>query len=182
MKRPDRRIQRTRDALGTALIDLIKEEGYARVTIKDITERANIAYATFFRHFESKEALLLYCMTEIIRELEGTTVTESASDLRMEGQSIFEHVQANHKLYSSLLNIEASRNVLNQLKQIIIENVQSNLLTSSDNQAWIPDDIRANHIAASVLELIAWWLEHNMPYDIEQMAKIYEHVIIKSRL
>ena len=28
------------------------------VTIRDITERADVAYATFFRHYEDKDALL----------------------------------------------------------------------------------------------------------------------------
>jgi AcrR family transcriptional regulator len=46
----DRRVKRTQSALAKALIALTLEKGYDAVTIRDITERADIGYATFFRH------------------------------------------------------------------------------------------------------------------------------------
>ena len=41
MEKVDRRIQRTQDLLGDALVSLIVEKGYDEVTIRDVTERAN---------------------------------------------------------------------------------------------------------------------------------------------
>jgi hypothetical protein len=82
----------------------------------------------------------------------------------------------------SLLTVEASRTIWNQLKRVIIDNVKDHIQPVSDKQPMVPDEIRQNHMAASVLELIAWWLEHDMPYDIDRMAAIYEQVIIKTRL
>ena len=40
------------------MIALILEKGYESVTIRDITERADIGYATFFRHYHAKDDLL----------------------------------------------------------------------------------------------------------------------------
>ena len=54
----DRRVKRTQRLLAEALISLTLEKGYDAVSIRDITERADVAYATFFRHHEDKEALL----------------------------------------------------------------------------------------------------------------------------
>ena len=59
----DKRIKRTRRILGEAFIDLLQKENFYTITIRDITEKADVAYSTFFRNFESKEELLLvYCL------------------------------------------------------------------------------------------------------------------------
>src|ERR1700736_7024870 len=54
----DRRVKRTQNLLVKALIALSLEKGYEAVTIRDITERADIGYATFFRHYRDKDELL----------------------------------------------------------------------------------------------------------------------------
>ncbi len=58
MESQDRRIKRTQQLLAKALIALTLEKGYEVVTIRDITEWADVGYATFFRHYYSKDALL----------------------------------------------------------------------------------------------------------------------------
>src|SRR5689334_4808121 len=59
MARSDRRIVRTRNLLAQALVALTLEKNYDAVTIREITDRAEIGYATFFRHYPDKDALLL---------------------------------------------------------------------------------------------------------------------------
>ncbi len=58
MEKVDRRIKRTQKLLQEALISLTLEKGYDEVTIREITDRADVGYTTFFRHYPDKEALL----------------------------------------------------------------------------------------------------------------------------
>ena len=64
----DRRIQRTRQFLRTALLELIKEKGYDAISIEEITERANVGRATFYLHYKDKEDLLLEEFREMANE------------------------------------------------------------------------------------------------------------------
>jgi AcrR family transcriptional regulator len=48
----------TRDRLAQAAFDLFNERGYEQTTIDDITERAGLGRATFFRHYRSKEDVI----------------------------------------------------------------------------------------------------------------------------
>lgn len=57
--RRNRKRRSTRTALAAAALDLFEEKGFVATTIEDITERADVARRTFFRHFPSKEAALL---------------------------------------------------------------------------------------------------------------------------
>jgi AcrR family transcriptional regulator len=59
VKVEDRRIQRTRALLLSALLDLIVERGYEELTVQDIVDRANVGRSTFYKHFLDKHELLL---------------------------------------------------------------------------------------------------------------------------
>lgn len=69
MEIQDRRVRRTQHLLAKALIDLTLEKGYETVTIRDITERADIGYATFFRHYHDKDELLKDVLEVVLTEL-----------------------------------------------------------------------------------------------------------------
>lgn len=57
--RRDRKKQATRQALRDAALRLFLEKGYEDTTIADIAEEADTSDRTFYRHFASKEDLLL---------------------------------------------------------------------------------------------------------------------------
>jgi AcrR family transcriptional regulator len=56
--RRDRKKNETRQALRDAAHRLFAERGFARTTIDDITEAANVSRRTFFRYYDSKDDLL----------------------------------------------------------------------------------------------------------------------------
>jgi AcrR family transcriptional regulator len=57
----DKRVQRTRELLEKALIELINEQGYDAVTVQDIVNRANLGRTTFYLHYQSKDELFMSC-------------------------------------------------------------------------------------------------------------------------
>src|SRR6266700_1230476 len=57
-KSEDRRIQRTRQLLRQASIDVMQEKGFKATSIQEIAERANVSRGTFYAHFVDKYALL----------------------------------------------------------------------------------------------------------------------------
>lgn len=54
----DLRIQRTQKSIKQAFFDLIEEEGFDHISVKDITARAMISRNTFYLHYSDKFDLL----------------------------------------------------------------------------------------------------------------------------
>ncbi|MFC9893341.1 TetR/AcrR family transcriptional regulator [Nocardia sp. NPDC127579] len=63
----DRRVRRTRQQLHQALVELMIERGYDRITVRDILERADVGRSTFYAHFRDKDDLLVVSSTEFLR-------------------------------------------------------------------------------------------------------------------
>ena len=65
----DRRIQRTRQLLRQASIDVMQEKGFKAMSIQEIAERANVSRGTFYAHFVDKYALLESLLREEFQNL-----------------------------------------------------------------------------------------------------------------
>lgn len=51
--------ERTRERLQSCALELFTERGYDATTVEDVAAAAGVSHMTFFRHFRTKEAVLL---------------------------------------------------------------------------------------------------------------------------
>src|SRR5664279_2433284 len=111
----DRRIERTRQLLSKALMDLIVERGYESITIQDITDRANVSRTTFYLHFKDKDELLFASMEKIYdglvsghKGLMPIDVTEADFESVTCNANDFEHVAEFADFYRAMLSKQGS--------------------------------------------------------------------------
>jgi AcrR family transcriptional regulator len=185
MDKIDPRIKRTRKLLGDALIALILEKGYAAITLKDITERADVAYITFFRHYRDKDELLAQRLQDTLSDLRAriAAAAREAQDqpaAQIEGHVIFEHVRANADLYRILLSGQGPPAVRQRTQELIASIFRETCEPLRHQDRLIPGEVAAQHIAAALLALIDWWVAREMPYTSERMAQIYQRLILEA--
>jgi AcrR family transcriptional regulator len=178
MEKIDRRVQRTHKLLADALVVLAQEHGYDSVTIRDITEYADISYSTFFRHYPDKDALLLDLIQNTVAELRSVIGEDEPAQIS--GTILFKHVAENQALYRTLLGGLNSSGIVQGIQNVIISEVLPSIDLDAD--AIVPREIMANHVATSVLALVKWWLDHDMPYSPDRMGEIYAALIIRPML
>ncbi|GAC1353948.1 MAG: TetR/AcrR family transcriptional regulator [Herpetosiphon sp.] len=173
----DRRIKRTQRALAEALIALTLQNGYEAVTIRDITERADVGYATFFRHYQDKDALLGDVSDVVVDELVQLLKLEtSATDPAAMGTLIFQYVRDHSAICRVLLGSRGAAAVVERVTVASTDNIlrlHKPMLGSS-----VPPEVAANHLVGASLTLIRWWLDHGMPYSPERMGAIYGDLIM----
>ncbi len=188
MEKQDRRVKRTQNLLAKALIELTLEKGYETVTIREITERADVGYATFFRHYPDKATLLQDTVEVLIEELrtllEIHAEQSTGGERTQDGTLIFRYVQEHSELCRVLLSSQGPAALLKPVRQTSMQQIMTRQAAhtpaaapSSRPEQVIPVEILANHLAAASLALIQWWLEQGMPYSPERMGQIYSALI-----
>ena len=181
----DPRVKRTRRLLRDALVSLILEKDYASISIKEVTERAEVAYITFYRHFpQGLDQLLMEVLDEGLAELMGHIETlakqSETSALEMEGMLIFKYIEKKADLFRILLKSQSVTRVRRKVVRNIATIFQKSCLPLAKSGSPLTIALTSNHIATSLLALIEWWLENNMKPAPEEMGKVYKSLIIDS--
>jgi len=71
----DPRVKRTRNLILRAFEQLLAEKGFESISVQDVTDKAEINRATFYKHFVDKYALLNFSVHQMFRmELEKRTL------------------------------------------------------------------------------------------------------------
>lgn len=65
----DRRQKKTREAIFRAFTELLKHEAYAKISVQEIIDLADIGRTTFYAHFETKDDLLRSLCSEIFEHV-----------------------------------------------------------------------------------------------------------------
>jgi AcrR family transcriptional regulator len=176
MQTQDRRVKRTQKLLAEALIELTLEKGYEAVTIRDITQRADVAYTTFFRHYHDKDALLHDVLDVVLEDLVALLQPHMPSDDPAEvGGLLFRYVRDHSEVTRVLLDTHGSRALIQRMVAKGSQRVLKEHQPRSDSP--VPAEVAANHLVASSIALLQWWLEHDMPYSPERMGVIYRDLI-----
>ncbi len=169
------RMRRTQKLLREALIELIEERDFNALTIGEITERAMVSRAAFYRNYQDK-----YDLVEQIFEEAMSALLNAVGDLGREHPSeiwvtFFEHIAEYERLYRALLGRSGSpwfvRKMRAALSGLVKErghlphgpDASTRVHTFSDE--FIPD-----LVSTMFVEAITWWLEQGRPYTPREIA------------
>jgi len=187
MMQEDRRIRRTRKLLNEALVDLITEKAYGEITVQDITEKADIGHRTFYRHYASKDELLVEVMKDTLSGFQDLLVlptstlipSDELGDIpRNNGRRLFEYVEKNEALFRVLFQ---EGPVIYQPMLDLARRYTTNLLhgIKDEHDSPIPYHILANHLTTSTLELMKLWLEDGKPRSADVMGGYLVQMVFK---
>src|SRR5215471_5256253 len=102
------RVRRTQKLLREALIELIEEQGFEALTIGELTERAMVSRAAFYRNYQDKydlvEQIFEEAMSALLRAV-GELGREHPTEIWVQ---FFEHIAQYDRLYRALLGSKGS--------------------------------------------------------------------------
>ena len=172
---PDTRMARSRQALRTALLELLAEKPFDQIAITEITIRAKIGYATFFRHYESKEELLNeLAANEIERLFELAIPMFLQSESIKSGRALCAYVFEHRILWRALLTGGAAA----ILRGEFVRQAQSWARKNQKMKVTVPVDLATLVCSSATIDVLAWWLGQRKPLPIDEIAEIINARII----
>jgi AcrR family transcriptional regulator len=171
----DRRVRRTRRSLTDALVGLILERGYDRVTVQDVLDRADVGRSTFYAHFRDKEALLLSCFDGLRDDLRGQLDPGPAGGLP--AQVLFEHAHRNRRVYRALCGRRGGAVVHGHLHALVSATLLAQFAPPrAAATPPTPPDVVAEFCTSALLGLLFWWVDAGFPHPPAEMAAAYDRM------
>ncbi|WP_327114796.1 TetR/AcrR family transcriptional regulator [Nocardia sp. NBC_01730] len=162
------RVRRTRTLLREALVELIEEHGFDRVTVGQIAERAMVSRAAFYRNYRDKYQLVEQIFDEAAAALTDSSGGNSEFDRLRRLETFFDDVARYDRVYRALLGRKGS--------QWFAARIQDTVTSMTIEHLPLPspvDDLVATLLGGMFLQTVTWWLTNNRPVPSRDMAADY---------
>lgn len=181
LTRRQRHREKTRLQLQNALVELILEKGYDAISIQNITDRADLARATFYLHAKDKEELLWSLIADLIHNTEREVTQQYIGNIPPQAEyygyrNIFVHIEKHREIYRAILGSQGSSHISHRVHEYMAAETVKDIKQAGIYADFsVAPEIAAQIIIGSVLSLAIWWLETPNPYSPEQIAAmLYE--------
>ncbi|GGP12186.1 TetR/AcrR family transcriptional regulator [Oceanobacillus neutriphilus] len=165
----DRRIMKSQKAIRRAFIDILYEDGFESVTIKDITERADLSRKTFYLHYIDKYDLLDKIVEEHLEEL-GEICDQKKDKGLIEGTIIwFGYFEDRKLFFTSLFQGTSTVSFRNKLLHFIMEEVDKKLEASALSNN-IDRKIILKFLGTAVMGVLESYVLEEIEGDMETIA------------
>jgi AcrR family transcriptional regulator len=159
----DRRIRRTRDALGDALIALMQEKPFETITVQQVLDRARVGRSTFYAHYRDKNDLFLSDLEDFLEMMSTLLLRRREVSNRVAPvRELFAHVAEMRKLQAALIAADKQRDFLEMGQEYFARAIDQRLGELPTSRAIAPQQrtAMAHGFAGALLSLMSWWTDH----------------------
>jgi AcrR family transcriptional regulator len=183
----DRRVQRTRQLLREALTAVVLQKGYEATTVQDILDHANLGRSTFYSHYRDKDELLVSGFEHLRQIFEEHDARMPAGDperpARMYPPTLlfFKHASEHHKLYKAILQSKRGAEIVENYLYKMTSNLAGRHikhLIPKGKKTPVPQKLIVHFLVSSLLSILTWWINHDLPYSPEEVYDMYHRLTI----
>jgi AcrR family transcriptional regulator len=175
----DRRIRRTRDRLGDALMKLALEKPFDTITVQNVLDRAGVSRSTFYVHYNDKDDLFLSDLDEFFEGM-ATMLSRraDASDRVAPVRELFTHIANASRFHKAVVASGKIHEALELCQGHFARGIEQRLAelqrargTSMEQHAV------AQALAGALLSLLLWWIKAKMPTSPVYMDDLYHRMV-----
>ncbi|MEC0184712.1 TetR/AcrR family transcriptional regulator [Paenibacillus peoriae] len=173
MNRDDRRVKKTTKALWNAIAELLMEKELHSITVRELTNRADIHRATFYTHYKDVYDLYEQMEGNVINELAAIIVGDPTHSYEDVFTKLIDYVYKNPGTIRIFLDKNRNRSFHDRVlafleeKYIEIWNYETNQKEISEE--WI---FMAKYHLQGCISIIEYWAENNFSYPKERLTKL----------
>ncbi|MBI1276621.1 MAG: TetR family transcriptional regulator [Anaerolineaceae bacterium] len=183
--RAERRRMQSHQQLLRATAQLMTEKSYSALTIKAITERADLGYGTFYLHFKDLDDAVwevIYQMAEEARLQTEAQISGLPFPIR-EYQSwvfLFDFAAQTRQEISQVFGQNGSATLLQRYQNYLAALHEENLTAGHYSSGLeLPPAFLAQFITGALVRLLIWWSETPNTYTPKQMADMMYQTVYR---
>lgn len=187
MKKEDLRVIKTRKLLSEALIELMDEKSFDKISVIDICERAMVNRSTFYAHFEDKYQLLRHCIDGLTSAFDEEDITENSVEgykkyYMKVARDILIKLEKNKKKCKTLFlsSDGLMADIARISRSVLEERLTEKLVKCRDNGIILPVplDFLAAFYTGACLNIFQVWIERNMIWSVDEMTSYLEKMVV----
>ena len=177
----DRRVRRTRKQLQTALAALLREKDLKDITVRELTELADVNRGTFYSHYKDLYDMQEQMEGELFRQLSAVLsayrLEEAPGGLRPILTAVFRFILENQELFVTTLSCGGEQ-FFSRLQQLIYGMYLRQWSGFYDLGSAQGTNYYLEFVVSGVAGLVRAWVRDGMEESPEAMAALAEQMIV----
>ena len=179
----DRRARRSRKLLKQGFMDLLREKGFSRISVRDITERADVNRGTFYLHYPDTAALMRSVEEDMLNEAQAL-INDHLQEA-MEGNSLrplfeplLDYVVAHRDACATLFRNDSCSGFLEGIQKLACENGRP--LLARRYSALTDEQLTyfSSFVAFGLTGLMKTWFDMGMALRKERLLEIADQFVM----
>ena len=182
MKKEDRRVRRTRKILTQALTELLQQKQVNEITVKELTDLADMNRGTFYLYYKDIYDMLEKIQDEMFEKLDGIfelredeEVTEQTKPILLD---LFRFIEENQEMCRVLLSPNGDMSFLHRLNEVLREKCLHIYIGTEPVANEEDFDYRYSFVVYGCAGIIRAWVGRNCRETPEQMAELASRMIL----
>lgn len=172
--------KKTQIAFAEAMLKLLYEWEYEKITVAQLCDQAGFVRKTFYNNFAYKDDIVYFALEDIFTQIEHRIDLNNMSIieiLKICFSFVIEHKESLLLFYR--------RGLFHFAHKSITKNItQEHIISKIDKTTVKPEEYKyiAAHMASALMSVIETWIENNFLESVEHMAKLTEYLLNKPKI
>ena len=185
-KKEDRRVRRTKKLLTQALTQLLQEKQINEITVKELTDLADMNRGTFYLYYKDMFDMLEKIEDGMFEALDAIVSPHEHDDVSQQTKPIlldlFRFIEDNQEMCRVLLSPHGDMNFLHRLNEVVREKCLKAWPVIRKEKGEADFDYHYSFVVFGCAGIIRAWVNRNCPESAEKMAEMAYGMILRGSL
>ena len=185
-KKEDRRVRRTKKLLTQALTQLLQEKQINEITVKELTDLADMNRGTFYLYYKDMFDMLEKIEDGMFEALDAIISLHEHDDVSQQTKPIlldlFHFIEENQEMCRVLLSPHGDMNFLHRLNEVVREKCLKAWPEIRKEKGEADFDYHYSFVVFGCAGIIRAWVNRNCPESAEKMAEMAYGMILRGSL
>ena len=185
-KKEDRRVRRTKKLLTQALTQLLQEKQINEITVKELTDLADMNRGTFYLYYKDMFDMLEKIEDGMFEALDAIVSPHEHDDVSQQTKPIlldlFRFIEDNQEMCRVLLSPHGDMNFLHRLNEVVREKCLKAWPDIRKEKGEADFDYHYSFVVFGCAGIIRAWVNRNCPESAEIMAEMAYGMIHRGSL
>ncbi len=176
----DKRVVRTRDVLGDALVQLMHEKPFEEITVQQVLDRAGVSRSTFYTHYKDKNDLFLGDVDDFWQMMSTVLVRRGEKSDRVAAvRELFAHITDAREFYTALVASGKIHDVMDLGRGHFAREIEKKLKQLPQAGEMTPERraALAQMFAGALFSSLGWWVDRGMKESPAQMDDLFHEMV-----
>ncbi len=178
----DRRARRSRKLLKQGFMDLLREKGFSRISVRDIAERADVNRGTFYLHYPDTTALMRSVEEDMLNEAQALVDAHfqeavEGNSLRPLFEPLLDYVVAHREACATLFKNDSCSGFLEGIQRLAC--VNGRRLIARRYSALTEEQLSyfSSFVAFGLTGLMKTWFDRGMSLPKEALLETSDKLV-----